>query len=463
MEGGDYLGVKDWFKRKKQDPNDEKIPTGRASQIKSKYGQISPFRSRIKNILEILRKIPDEIDAIEFARKVTPDVSMAVWNFLRLANQGHQMEFHDLSGKRLPDIEKMWTEFAARVNEVSNSGMDGLIDILHYKAFVKGGQGIEAEVTPDRKDIYDVYPIDPQTLYWEVEERAGRKKWIPYQQQAMKKVSLEPGQANFFWVPTDSTGEEPTGTLHLVPVLQALDFQMQIFQDLAAVLHHQGWPRNDIKILLDRVMQAMPGDVKGSAVKQQSWLKEKWDEIVNSFNNLQPDSDYIHYDDIEISLSQGANSGRSLDVRAVSELVDQQVMTGAKQLSVFMNRNTGVTETFGTVQFKIAVGGIASIQRGSKRLIEEVARLWLRVKGIQGNPHFTHNKLDWQSEEQRMKVKLLEEEFWAVARLMNWCDNDKAAQEVIGAEKATSQEVSENVRASFERGDGEEKKSKPPN
>jgi hypothetical protein len=97
-------------------------------------------------------------------------------------------------------------------------------------------------------------------------------------------------------------------------------------------------------------------------------------------------------------MTQGANTGRSLDVRAIAELVDQQEFSGSKQMSIFMNRNAGVTETWGTVQFMIFCSGIASVQRGSKRIIEEVARLWLRVNGIQGIPHFEHNKVDWLSE-----------------------------------------------------------------
>jgi hypothetical protein len=112
----------------------------------------------------------------------------------------------------------------------------------------------------------------------------------------------------------------------------------------------------------------------------------EWQNINDLMSKVRPDSDYIHFDDISVNMNQGANAARSLDVRAVSELVDQQVMSGAKQLSIFMNRNTGVTESWGTVQFRIFCSGIASCQRGSKRLVEEIARLWLRVKGIQAVP-----------------------------------------------------------------------------
>jgi hypothetical protein len=441
-----------WFARTRDDPV---IPTGRITEAGiGKYGMVSPFHSRNTTNLETLRQHTEESEAIDFLRKVTPDVSMAVWNFLRLANQGHQMHFNDLRDKnmRLPEVESKWREFAERVGEITNAGLDGVIDQLHASAFLRGAMGIEVEVSPDRMDIVDIHPIVPQTIQWKLEERQGRKIWIPYQQQSMKQVSLEPGKANFFWVPTDPDIDDPRGVLLLTPVLQSIDFQMQIFQDLQSVLHHQGWPRNDIKILFERIMQSMPPDVIANPVKQREWLKERFDEIVTAFKNLEPDSDYIHFDDIEINMNQGANVGRSLDVRAVAELVDTQTLSGAKQMAIFMNRNQGVTESWGTVQFKIYVNGIASIQRGSKRIMEEIARLWLRVHGLQGTPKFEHNIIDWQSEEQRWSVKLLEQQFYAISQLMGWLSADEAAQKVVNAEKAVSDTPSEVVRISLSMG-----------
>ena len=50
---------------------------------------------------------------------------------------------------------------------------------------------------------------------------------------------------------------------------------LQIMNDLQAVLHRQGWPRNDIEIVMERMMASMPPDVKGNAKKQVDWLTEQ--------------------------------------------------------------------------------------------------------------------------------------------------------------------------------------------
>jgi hypothetical protein len=80
-----------------------------------------------------------------------------------------------------------------------------------------------------------------------------------------------------------------------------------------------------------------------------------------------------------------------------------------------------------------------------------VARLWLRVYGIQAIPKFTHNLIDWESEGQRMTVKLLEEEFHAIAQLMGWQTGDDAAGAVLGKTNAVGEPV-EGAKVSFGRG-----------
>lgn len=456
--------LKNIFAKARDKPKNDSIPTGRHTSINGGYAStLSPFRSRTGDVLKTLRSIPEESQAIEYLKRVNPDVSMAVWNFVRLGNQGNEMSFYSPNDKnnRLSDVESKWRDFASRINEISNSGLDGLIDQLHYSSFLLGAMGVEVEVTPDRKDIYDVYPVKPQTIEWELKEIKGRKKWVPFQYDMYKKVYLDSDNANFFWVPADPEIGDPRGALTMSPVLQAIDFQMQILQDLQAVLHHQGYPRNDISIDLERMMTTCPAHIKNDPTKLNEWLAGQYNNIVNMMENIAPDSDYVHFDDVTINMNAGANAGRSMDVRAISELVDTQTLSGLKQMAIFMNRNQGVTESWGTVQFRIFCSGIASCQRGSKRLIEEIARLWLRVNGIQAIPHFKHNTIDWNSEEQRMTVKLLEQEFYAVAQLMGWIDGDTASQEVMRTEKSVGEPI-ENARVSFSQGGGKVDTDKHP-
>jgi hypothetical protein len=446
------LGIRDWFRRGNHNDKSEPFRPGRQTAvIQSSYGWLAPLRSRTANVLETLRSIPDEADALEYLRAVNPDVSMAVWNFIRLSNQGHEMTFEGVNsrakGKRLPEVEKAWREFASRINALSNSGLDGLIDQLHYSAFMRGAQAVEVEVAPALDDVVDVYPVMPQTIMWKWDKVKG--KWIPHQIQPMNPMAdLE--TANFYWVPTDPDIDDPRGNLVMGSVLQAIDFQMQVLQDMQAVIHNQGWPRYDVELVLEKVMTSMPPSVKGDPKKQREWISARVSEVQKYLRDLKPDDSFVHTDDVKVGKTS-TEATRGLDVRAIFDGIDQQMMSGAKQLSVFMNRNSGVTESWGTVQFRIFTSGIASIQRGSKRLLEEIARLWLRTQGIQAIPHFTHEVIDWQNELDKANVALLQQQYQAIAQLMGWQTSDEAASASMGKEKATGT-PSPNARVSFSQG-----------
>lgn len=451
------IGVLNWilnkFARTKSGSKGD-IATGRASSVGGNF--FTSFRrSRSQDLLKELRSIPDEADAIEFIVKKTPDASMGAWNFIRLANQGHQMKFYAVGDEKketsLEKIEQKWRDFASGINLISNSGLDGLIDIIHKYGVLYGNQMLEVEVNQERTEVVEVHPIDPRTIAWEWETRNGKKMPIPYQyDEGGQKVDLS--KANVFYVPLDPDGNDPTGTLIMAPALQAIDSQLQVFNDVHAVLHHQGYGRDFYSINLERTLQMCPSHIRNNPKELNKWLNEHHAEIVKSLQSIEPDSDIVSYDDVTRDKTSNAGVARSVDFRAINEMTDIQTLNGLKQLSTFANRHTGRTETYSSIELKIFVQGILSLQRGSKRLVEEVARLWLRVQGIQAIPVFTHNVVDWQSEIDKETVATSKLNRYAIAAIMRWVDNDTAAREAMGVKQSVGDIPDDNVRISLSSG-----------
>ncbi|OPY57157.1 MAG: hypothetical protein A4E55_01839 [Pelotomaculum sp. PtaU1.Bin035] len=422
---------------------DENLPplrSGRISQPPTiKY--LSPYRSRQTALLKTLRSTYDAVDAIELLTEETGDLSQALYNFVRLANVGHEMKIFALDKTtRLPDIELEWRDFASRVNAMSNAGLDGLIDQFHYLAFVRGAMTCEVEVAQTLDDIVEVYPVNPQTITWQLEERNGRQVWIPYQVPTnfISRTTLTNGmvsleEANFFWVPTDPKVDDPRGRLLLKPALASIDFQIQILNDVQAVLHNQGFPRYDVSIDMEKLMTAIPPDARSDTKKLREWLKDHIQWVKDQFESLNPDDSFIHLSDTTVDLGNGAaNQGRGIDVRAVMEMVDVQIENSVKTPGTMMQRVNSNTETWATVQFRVFVSGLQNIQRGSKRLIESICKLWLRVHGYQAIPVFEHNTIDYTSELQRSQIKQAKAVFLQLAQNMGWISGNEAANELFG-------------------------------
>ena len=104
-----------------------------------------------------------------------------------------------------------------------------------------------------------------------------------------------------------------------------------------------------------------------------------------------------------------------------------------------MDRTTGETETWGSVQMKIVTDMVRSFQNKSKRLIEDIGTLWLQLNGIQGTLKLTHNPIEYQSEIQKWEAQNEKDKHYQTAELQGWINTDEAAQGAVGADKATGQ------------------------
>lgn len=412
-------------KKRPAAPTPEPIHVGRIGTSGVSRTTIPGYKSRTNNLLEELRRTSNVYDAIALICEKHPDANMALTSMLRLANSGHKVEFYGPDAKRDTGPDGEWRAFSQRVNGISNSGMDGLIDQFHKSSMQFGGMACETVVRQDMSDIEDVYVILPQSITWEMDKDKGI--FIPYQTIGMKKVNLLDG--NFSWVAHEANVGQPTGSLMFESALQPIDQQLQFFTDIAAVIRRVGYPRNDISINKAAVLAGMPASERNDPIKQKKGLQEYFDFVIQRLDSLGPLSDIVHFDDVVLGNgSAHGDSSRTLDIRAVYEMMDPQVLNGLSCLAILANRPTGVTETWGTVQYKIIVETLKGLQRGSKRLVENVANIWLRVHGYQLVAKFEHNPVDWEAEIAKLDASLKKQQIYRKAEEYGWLSSPDAAR-----------------------------------
>lgn len=419
---------------KNKSQGDDKIFVGKVSTLNGMPKSISPTRTRSTDLLNEIKRTRDSIDAIQLLIKKSPDVSMAFQTLLRLANQGFDMEFKPLDGGISPqEIQEDWRQFASRVNKVSNAGFDSLIDQLHGSGFSMGGMGCEVVVTRDGRDIEDVYMVSPKTIYWELETRDGVEKYIPYQKDGSDMIDLS--QGNFFWIPYDSDIGTPQGNLLFEPAIQAIEMQQQFFTSSQIVLYRIGAPRYVFTISSEALQASMPAEYKNNIIKQTEWQKAKMEDIVSQLRNIGVENDIVTFDDVTVD-TKGADSAFFQGVGAYADIIDIQVMNALKMLGTLMNRRGQGSYALSTVEFKIIVDMVESMRKSSKRMAENIARVWCRAKGYNVQPKFTHKPVDWQALKDQIDYKLKHQEFVRKSQEYGWLDENEAAQEVVSKDGA---------------------------
>lgn len=371
------------------------------------------------------------MENLKIIRDINPDSSMAIWNLLRLANSGHEIEVEKPSGAVDKAATEYLDELAREVGKLYGGGVDQLINVLLLTAYTQGAIALEVELSEGLNEIVDFHPVDPVTLDFRRNKETGELELVQKQTNGEYKVL---NQETVFYYPIDPDISDPFGRSPILPILSIVFFQTEVLKDLKKVIHHQGHQRFDIKVLEEAIIENMPDEIKVAGPDRvREFVSSYVEDIRVQMANLEADDDFFHTDSVEIDMAGGA-IGQSLDATRVMDVINQQIVSSLKQLPILLGRNEGTTETHGTIQWQIYVKGIESIQRAIKRVLERAYNISLQIGGYQGKAKLTFDTIrvndrltDAQAEQVETNTKILQVN-------QGWITNDEAAVEIVGHE-----------------------------
>ena len=394
--------------------------------------------SQTTALLTDLRNKTSIGEQIEVIVARDPDVSQSVWAFQRLCMQGVNIEIRDLQGNRLTEAEDLFNLQCRHWNKLGEDGLDGIIDSLHKVGLLYNIMMVEVVVDKSGGNTFSgIYIVDPRTLEWKLEKRDGVEQWIPYQDQQGNKVDLTKG--NIFWVIANPGITKPNGPYLLESAVPAVDYKLQTIRDSSAVLRRQGYPYNVFTVSREKVVNSLPASQRTDKNAVNDAIQRAVELASSVAVGREPTQDIVVTDDIEVNRNSNSSAGSSIDTRAWFDTIDTQMLNGCKTLGFLMNRASGQTESWGTVQMKIITDMVKSFQQKSKRLIEDIGAIWLQLNGYQGTLKLTHKPLEYQSEIQKWDAQNKKDEHFKTAEDQGWINIDEAAQGATGNSKATGQ------------------------
>jgi len=301
-----------------------------------------------------------------------------VWNILRLGSSGFGYTVKDSTGQDDEKGKHIIDELLPRIN-ARYGGLDGLIVQWLLSGFLQGAVTGEVALTENLKDIDDFHAIDPQYIECVLDAKG---KVIDRFRPARGGAPVVMNPEKFWYVPIDSYIDDPYGRPPAAPVLQEVWFDVALITDLRKVVHNQGWPRIDIKILEEVLTNNAPASVKNNEEKLAKWINDRVTDVGTAYNALHPDDSFIHTDSVEIN--QATDNTKMFDVSALMRIIERRMIKALKQLPILMASNEGTTETHGTVQWKIFVAGLRSLQDPIAFVLGRMLQLSLDVYGYQG-------------------------------------------------------------------------------
>lgn len=383
----------------------------------------------------------DFIGSIEAIADFDPQVSQAVWQFLRLMNPGHALVAYKGPRTKFPTKEDgpgqaLLDTIVGEISEEYGGGNDQLHDVLSLMLVTHGAIAAELSITSDGNELEDFYPINPLRLDFKrfpvfEGDKIGKLKLCQKSRDG-KYVLVNPNKV--FYQGLDPAVDKPHGRPPLMASLQTVLSKSQLLNDLRAVAHNQGYPRIDVKVLWDVLQKAAPKTLRDGGRDNDlvGWMRKQLEQVATDYNALKVDDTFVHYDWIDIGMVGPNYAATSFDFKGLEQILTRQINSALKTLPILLGYNEAVSETHGSIQWQIQVAGLEALQKHVKRLMEKLYNATLRFYGIDAWARIEYTKHRTTDRKFEAESAFLEAKTRQVYQQQGWEDGDAIAQELFG-------------------------------
>jgi len=378
---------------------------------------------------------------IEYLANLSPEVSRAVWDFLRQCNPGHTMVAFRPGTERTPDPrgQAVIDALLARI-KAQHGAVDVVIGRLFIAAFLRGAFMAEGVMDEAGREMIDLATPDPATIrFRRFNDPVLGAVWQPGQFQMGGFVPLD--RPTIVYLPIDPFPGSPYGRSPAAPGVFPALFLLGLLHDLRRVVAQQGWPRLDISIDLEKLKAAMPLDVQADGAKFRRWVDDTIADVEAVFRDLPPDAAYVHTGPIAVNRPTGAVDSSSLGaVDGIIGALERMIARATKTNPLLMGIPSGGTESQANRVYEAQMQSIRAFQHLCEQLLERLFDLALQAAGVPGTVEvrFAENRASEElRDSQVLGLKLAAS---ATAYDRGWVSQDEAAQMALGRASADQPE-----------------------
>lgn len=368
---------------------------------------------------------------LEMLADLSPEVSRALWDFLRMCNPGHTLKVLR-PGTEEQDMvaQAAANAFIALLNDRSTT-FDVIVGRLFMGAFVRGALCCELVLDRRGRKPVDIASPDPASIRFQQRNDPDRGQvWQPGQWQQGKFVSLD--RATFRYVPVDPFFGTPYGRPMAAPALFTTLFLLGLLHDLKRVIQQQGYPRLDLALDTTKLLEMAP-HVMSNNQSFDAFVSDVVSQVEEAYSALQPDDAYIHTDVVTVNGPVGAADTKLAGIDALITALERMAIRALKTMPLMM----GVTDSVGDVQsnrqWEIHTAGIKSIQHYAETILGRLLALALEAQGFQATVVFRFAELRASEALRDAQTEATQIANARAKRDENWISQDQASTEVTGS------------------------------
>ncbi len=235
------------------------------------------------------------------------------------------------------------------------------------------------------------------------------------------------------YVPVDPFPGSPYGRALCTPAVFSSLFLLQLLHDLRRVVSQQGYPRLDVELVMEQLRLTMPPDDQDDPDAVRTWVSGSIKQVQDAMGSLKPEDTYVHTDVVKVNRPVGTVDSSSLGgIDAILKAVERMSTRALKAMPLSMGSVEGISEANATRQWELEVAGIKSFQHLCEGMLERLFGLALQMAGLPAVVEVRFAELraaellrDAQVE--TLRVKNAREKYNA-----GWITQDEASMDVTG-------------------------------
>lgn len=377
------------------------------------------------------------LDRIEPARlidlliDISPEISRALWDFVRMFNPGWECKVFKLNGDTEDKRgQAVIDAFIHQLGELYGA-FDVVLSRLIIGGMLRGAFLAELVLDENGREAIDLATPDPYSVrFKKFKDPVRGNIWKMGQWQGSDFKLLDMETINY--IPIDPAPGKPYGRSMVAPAIFLALFLIGLLHDLRRVIGQQGYPRLDLVIELEKLAAAMP-NVAANPEEFKVWVNQIKDEIALVYASLEPEDAYVHTSVVTVNRPVGAVDSSSLGaVDGLLMALDRMIIRALKTMPLLMASNEGVAESHANRQWELHVAGIKAIQHLLEQLLERLFRVALQAQGIQARVEFRFSELRASEMLRDEQTKTAKYSNLVTAYNQGWISIDEASEEAVG-------------------------------
>lgn len=396
----------------------KKAPAGGASYTDTfrpfatnTYLPFPTYRDHLDDIFTT-RQSDDSRALLQVLFQQDPDVSAAVSAYLTVADVDPWWIVKDSQGNISRPGHQLVNELilalTARYDYTQPApfafvkSLRALCDEIRYLMLLRGGCG--AELVLNKLLLpSEVRLVDLSTIYWNETKPA---MYTPLQRPPSVTEFLDLNIPTFFvsYYHRDPTAIYSHSTF--VSSINTIAARQQVINDLYRIMRRTGYPRFAVEVVEDVLKKNAPANIQNDEGAMKTWMRARFGELQNLFNDLSADQAIVHFDSITPKMINEKSPGVGIDITKVIESLNEQNQAALKVMATVIGRGNGAAGT-ASVEARLFALSAERLNGPVADLLSQMFTLALRLNGIDAYVTFGFEKVELRPEMELEPQKIM--------------------------------------------------------